>query len=211
MSTTWFTADQHFGDTSVIQQYQRPFLNEQEMSETLVRNWNNLVQPEDTVYVLGDLARGDIERSLAHASRLTGTKLLVPGNHDLCWIGHRGITSSDVIMYLDAGFIILPCITFVPLSSSSVQRLMCHFPAVVDQEDQEDEFKDFRPSWPLEDPNDWLLHGHVHTAWRSHPSQNMVNVGVDVWDYKPVTLARIAELIRNRTQKRLANQKWSGR
>lgn len=39
----------------------------------------------------------------------------------------------------------------------------------------------------------WLLHGHVHDQWQVNGRQ--INVGVDVWDYRPVEVGRLAELI----------------
>lgn len=43
------------------------------------------------------------------------------------------------------------------------------------------------------DDGGWLLHGHVHEQWRQH--DRMINVGCDVWDYRPVAEAALAALI----------------
>ena len=47
----------------------------------------------------------------------------------------------------------------------------------------------FRPI----DEGMWLLHGRVHERWRRQG--RMVNVGVDVWDFPPVTEQVIAGLM----------------
>lgn len=39
----------------------------------------------------------------------------------------------------------------------------------------------------------WLLHGHVHQRWQVKGKQ--INVGVDVWDYAPVSQASVEALI----------------
>jgi len=39
----------------------------------------------------------------------------------------------------------------------------------------------------------WLLHGHVHQAWKV--KGNMINLSVEVWDYKPVSEDTIYEII----------------
>lgn len=41
-----------------------------------------------------------------------------------------------------------------------------------------------------------LLHGHVHQLWKMIPEKKLINVGVDVWDYKPVSLIEIKELLK---------------
>ena len=51
---------------------------------------------------------------------------------------------------------------------------------------EEDRYVDRRPA----DDGGWLLHGHVHERWRWH--RRMINVGVDVWDYRPVAEAALA-------------------
>jgi calcineurin-like phosphoesterase family protein len=38
-----------------------------------------------------------------------------------------------------------------------------------------------------------ILHGHVHGTWRAQGRQ--LNVGVDVWDYRPVADATLAPLV----------------
>jgi len=39
----------------------------------------------------------------------------------------------------------------------------------------------------------WLLHGHIHEKWKVNG--RMINVGVDVWDFKPVSIEEIAKII----------------
>jgi calcineurin-like phosphoesterase family protein len=77
----WFTADSHFGHTSIIRFCDRPFADVTEMNETLISNWNECVRPGDTIYHLGDFAHrcGDPLRVFR---RLNGNKHLILGNHD---------------------------------------------------------------------------------------------------------------------------------
>ena len=47
---------------------------------------------------------------------------------------------------------------------------------------------------PTSSPSDpWLVHGHVHNAWRVHNRQ--INVGVDMWNYAPVAAEMVTALI----------------
>lgn len=72
----YFIADLHNMDPSILTYEHRPFKSVEEMRETLINNWNNLITSLDTVYLLGDI--GDIE-ILKH---LKGKIVIVVGNHD---------------------------------------------------------------------------------------------------------------------------------
>ena len=54
MGKYWFTADLHLGHFNIIKYTGRPFKSLKEMNETLIRNWNARVKPEDTVFNVGD-------------------------------------------------------------------------------------------------------------------------------------------------------------
>jgi calcineurin-like phosphoesterase family protein len=51
------------------------------MDETMIERWNAKVQPQDTVYHLGDVV---INKKYLHlVERLNGRKILIRGNHDI--------------------------------------------------------------------------------------------------------------------------------
>lgn len=52
------------------------------MNKELIRRWNEVVKPEDTVYHLGDFAFSRPDKTNEIASQLNGTKFIVLGNHD---------------------------------------------------------------------------------------------------------------------------------
>lgn len=58
-------------------------------TEKLKRNWCNLITPEDSVIVPGDiswaLALSEAEADLRFINALPGRKILAKGNHDLWW------------------------------------------------------------------------------------------------------------------------------
>jgi calcineurin-like phosphoesterase family protein len=184
----YWTADLHLGHTNIIRYCGRPFADVDEMDEALIAHWNETVGPDDEVWVLGDLAMGPIDRGLERASRLQGRKVLVAGNHDRCWYGHGDKAERWIDRYLsDAGF--------VEIVQGSVDAIVagvpvhvCHFPYEGDSHDA-DRYTAHRPA----DDGGWLLHGHVHERWRTEGRQ--VNVGVDVWDFRPVSDAELAPLL----------------
>ena len=107
----YFTADTHFGHSNIIIYANRPFLREgdlddkrhwvnqdiacrrvEEMNRTLIKNWNDRVKPEDTVFVAGDFCfknsaggkpgEGMIHKAEYYRSQLNGNIIFVKGNHD---------------------------------------------------------------------------------------------------------------------------------
>jgi calcineurin-like phosphoesterase family protein len=52
------------------------------MNEAMVREWNEIVQPEDLTYILGDVAFCNAAQATAYMRRLNGRKILIEGNHD---------------------------------------------------------------------------------------------------------------------------------
>ncbi|MEP5758748.1 MAG: hypothetical protein ABJ327_05425 [Litoreibacter sp.] len=56
--TIWCTADTHFGHENIIPFSGRPFQSASHMDSVLIENMWKVVQPEDTLYVIGDFAFG---------------------------------------------------------------------------------------------------------------------------------------------------------
>lgn len=73
------TSDTHFGHDNIIKYCNRPFINSENMNEILIKNWNSVVSPNDTTFVLGDFS---VKASKNYLSQLNGKKVLVLGNHD---------------------------------------------------------------------------------------------------------------------------------
>ena len=91
----WVISDTHFYHTNIIKYCDRPFANAEEMDSIMMFNWNKAVEPEDTVYHLGDFAygKGSKERIRWYLNQLNGTKILIRGNHDretVSWYRSRG-------------------------------------------------------------------------------------------------------------------------
>lgn len=194
--TTWFTSDLHFGHERIIELCNRPFRNVKWMDMELERRWNSVVSPEDEVYVLGDLALGKLNDSLQHAAMLVGRKFLVPGNHDRMWSGLKKVQPEKVRWYEDAGFVILSEQPTFWANSLDKPLLLCHFPYAGDSQETDRHFE-HRPK----DNGLWLLHGHTHwpRVFSDHPRQ--IHVGVDAWNYQPVSLHRILEIIKEKEEK----------
>lgn len=82
MSKIFVTSDLHFGHDREFLWGPRGFKSSIEHDEAVIRNWNSVVEPEDTVYVLGDIMLGDNKHGIECMRRLNGHIHLIRGNHD---------------------------------------------------------------------------------------------------------------------------------
>lgn len=193
----WFTADTHFGHARICEfepEARGQFASVEEMNEQIIENFNSVLQPDDELWILGDVALGKLDDSLECISRLNGKKALVAGNHDRCWLGYgknqqnpRKLVASTQ-RYKDAGFeevIIDQTAIFIGDTFS----ILSHFPYVGDSHTEEDRFREWRPT----DKGGWIIHGHVHSSFTQRGRQ--INVGVDVRDLMPVHEDEIVEII----------------
>ncbi|HZJ06438.1 MAG TPA: hypothetical protein VFD59_13325 [Nocardioidaceae bacterium] len=181
----YFTADLHLGHRNIIDYSGRPFRDADQMDGALIERWNSTVAPQDEVIVLGDFAMGRIKETLPIAGVLNGRKVLLVGNHDRCWHGHKKGVDAASDRYLDAGFDEI-WQGSVELGVGGTRVVACHFPYRGDSYDH-DRYVSHRPA----DAGAWLLHGHVHERWKVR--ERMINAGVDVWDYAPVAERALAE------------------
>ena len=174
----YFTADTHFGHENVIRFCCRPYATAAEMDEALIDNWNSRVKGNDTVFVLGDMFfRSDNAGEILR--RLKGKKRLLVGNHDGSWM-----TKVDVSRYFASNDLMLE------LSDGRHALTLCHYPLLT--------WKHAKKSY--------MIHGHIHNDtgadfWPLLAARdNVLNAGVDINGYQPVTFDELLE--NNRVFKR---------
>lgn len=178
--TMFFTSDTHFSHERILILGQgRPFSSIQEHDETLIERWNEAVKPNDIVYHLGDVALGKIAESLPLIGRLNGHKILCPGNHDRIF---SGVKEKQAIRFLPEYMKVFQELRPESFSENigGFDVVLSHFPYVGDSHG-DDRYSDNRPK----DNGLPLIHGHVHSGWKSNG--RMFNVGVDVHDFRPVS------------------------
>jgi len=159
VSNIWFTADSHYGHFNILKYANRPFHSIEEMDNSLINNWNSVVQPEDTVYDLGDFCLGNPAK---YIQRLYGNIIRIKGSHD------KDIQQPYVIVIKPNGL----------LDEYGNQRtiVLCHYAM---------------RSWPLSHYASWHLFGHHHG--KLEPYGLSFDVGVDCWNYYPISLKQIEE------------------
>lgn len=86
-NTTWIYSDPHFGHENICKFTEldgtplRPWDDVTEMNETMIRDFNERVDPSHWVVFLGDLSMNKTGYD-ASIPRMNGKKILVKGNHD---------------------------------------------------------------------------------------------------------------------------------
>lgn len=185
--TRYWTSDLHLGHANIIRYTGRPFADVDEMNRALIERWNDLVTDTDEVWVLGDVALGRIDETLGLVDQLRGRKILLTGNHDRCWRGYGTKAEPWINRYMDAGFNEIHH-GDIETTLGTATVLCSHFPYRGDSRDHE-RYPNHRPI----DNGAVLLHGHVHERWKVRDRQ--VNVGVDVWDYRPITDEQILDAV----------------
>lgn len=84
---TWVYSDPHFYHTNICKFTKedgsklRPWDDAEKMTEDMITWYNEMVHPEDRVYILGDVAF-TAENMKKSVGRMNGRKVLVPGNHE---------------------------------------------------------------------------------------------------------------------------------
>jgi calcineurin-like phosphoesterase family protein len=83
---TYITADLHFGHKNIMTfcpVTRARFKGDVDyMTEAMIAEWNDIVEPIDTVYMLGDVAFLSGYNAALVMMRLNGRKILIEGNHD---------------------------------------------------------------------------------------------------------------------------------
>ncbi len=157
----FFTSDTHFGDPRALRFDHRPFPNLDAHDAGLIERWNAVVAPGDTVWHLGDFALGPPPERVAE---LFGA---------LNGEKHLIFGNND-----DAATLALPgwasIQAYAEMTVDGTPLVLCHYA--------------FR-TWNGMGKGAIDLHGHSHGALR--PQTRQYDVGVDVWDFRPVTLADI--------------------
>jgi len=169
MPNIWFTADTHFGHFNIIEYTQRPFKSAEHMNEEIIRRWNERVKPEDTVIIVGDFC---FKASLTSSVRGNG----IPVN---AWSYDAKLNGKKVFIEgnHDGNNGINSKIKAMIMEFGGMEVYVTHNPA------------ECHPIYKLN------ICGHIHKLWKSQKRRGytVINVGVDVWNFYPVSLMEVLD------------------
>lgn len=152
----WIGSDFHFGHAN-IQKYcpltRGHYQGVSDMDQSMIRDWNALVSPEDEVYMLGDVAFSNAEKAVAILKQLNGRKILVEGNHDKKNLRDRDFRAcfERIHSYLD-------------MNHNGVKIIMCHYPFA---------------EWDQMHRGSVHFYGHLHQNTVDNNRYRARNVGMD--------------------------------
>ncbi|WP_448203989.1 metallophosphoesterase [Azospirillum sp. sgz302134] len=157
----FFTSDTHFGHTGALSRFRRPFSSVAEMDEAMVANWNATVGPDDAIWHLGDFA---LRRTPDEMVTLLDR---LHGTKHLITGNNDGPATLRLPGWASVQ-------AYAEILVDDTRLVMCHYA--------------FR-TWNGMYKGALNLHGHSHGQLKGMPRQ--FDVGVDVWNFRPVTLAEI--------------------
>jgi len=116
-----YISDTHFGHRNVINFDRRPFADIEQMNRALIALWNDRVQPDDDVWILGDFCYRSERAPEWYLRQLKGHKHLIVGNHD-----NVTLESKNASRYLESIDNMVNCSDC--LNKENVQVILMHYP-----------------------------------------------------------------------------------
>jgi calcineurin-like phosphoesterase family protein len=166
MGKIFLTSDTFFGRS--LEAVNRGFSNSEEMEDALIEKWNSRVQPNDTVYHLGNFAWDPVSAESA-MTFLNGKILFVGGEYDKCL--------SELSLVKAGRHHLLPTISYMP----KLELVLSHWP-MMDWNDKES----------------GTIHAHGGKIPSSLESGFRFNANIGNWNMAPIELDFLKELIQNK-------------
>ncbi len=171
----YFTADLHFYHANVIKYSNRPFKDVTEMNRGIIKGINDTVGIDDTLWILGDFGFCKAGEALSILNQINCKNLhYVMGNHDKIM---REPKIRSKFKSMDS---------YAKVDYEKQRFILFHYPIL---------------EWESGHHGTIHLHGHTHgnlTYPDALKDKKIFDVGVDVWDYKPVSAEHLIKLSETR-------------
>lgn len=195
MTKRFFTSDQHIGHKLVSATRGFGTLEAPDTSAhdaALAENWDRVVGPDDTVFVLGDISiNPKRDGAFEWFRERPGKKHLIAGNHDAVHSMHSKALQAQQDPQWTETFATIN--SWVRLKMLGRTVLLSHFP--YEGEGIRD-IADRNPEYRMKDAGLPLLHGHTHAKHQAHTSRAgtpMLHVGLDAWGLELVPESTVVE------------------
>ena len=165
----YFTSDLHIGHDKEFIWKARGFNSVEEHDTQILKNWNNIVTYEDTVYILGDLCMDGNEKEWNRIyENLNGKIIFIVGNHD---------TANKVDRYIFDYEMECWGLAAIYKYSKKYRFYLSHYPTYTANYDDD-------KSHPLIN-----LYGHTHQKEKFfNNNPYMYNVALDAHDCTPISI-----------------------
>lgn len=162
----YYTSDLHLSHTNIIKYENRPFACIEEMNNTIIDNINYRLSENDELYILGDFTLEKTPRRVSQLiKRIKCKKHLIIGNHDYFTRSESLCSLFDSVHH------------YLEIEDEGRTVILFHYPI---------------QNWNLKRYGSIHLYGHVHSKEELQLKEyNTFNVGVDVNNFKPVTLEEL--------------------
>jgi calcineurin-like phosphoesterase family protein len=179
MTNIWFTSDEHYNHEKILEYENRPFGSIGEMNLEIINRFNSKVGDNDIIYHLGDFAfqYKDCTSIETITKSLRGREhVFIRGSHDR-WYKNRCFKSGRQIQPFD--ILDLKKHPLAEFGETLPTRIiLCHYAL---------------RSWASSCYNSWNLHGHSHGHMA--PIGKQLDVGVDNFDFYPVSLEQVTKIM----------------
>lgn len=190
MSNIWVTSDTHFGHKNIIygssewenKDACRKFDTLEEHNALLIKNINDTVKKQDTLYCLGDWAFGGVENVYKFRKQLNVDRIhLILGNHDV-HIEKNPIIKTDT-GYKNIQNLFTTVSKIYEKKIGDKKFIFCHYPIYSWHGMRQSERSSFH------------LYGHVHGTLPSYNKYSM-DVGIDTHpEFRPYHIEEIKKLL----------------
>lgn len=179
---TYITSDLHFGHNQPFLYEPRGFSSIEEHDKVIIANINEVVNEEDTLYILGDLMLNDTAYGMECLKQIKCQDIrIILGNHD---------TSARIELYKT-----LPNVSVADFATLLKYKkwnfMLSHYPMLTTNLDD-----DKKPFCRV-----WNCCGHSHTKEVIDPITKSIHCELDAWENYPVNLDVIKELIKEIQEK----------
>lgn len=175
----WFSSDWHLSHHNIIKYDKRPFNNIAEMNETIIDNYNSVVNKTDNFYFLGDFCF-NIKDAEYFLKELNGNLFFIKGNHD----------KSDMIkLYNKYG-------TYLgeqkKINVNGQEIVLNHYAMRV---------------WDKSHHGVWHLYGHSHGSLPDDPNSLLFDIGCNIHNYYPLEFEDVRKIMSTKTFKPIDHHK----